>query len=121
MANSEWVLGVHAQHFQNHYNAEIKDGKYCCCDISSSVVPCVTVPTDLNVAACTADCEPYFEICFKACFADGTCFDMKNDTAVIDNIPATWISPLLVQLHSKESMTGNVAVNVDIINVNTNR
>ena len=94
MANSEWVLGIHVQHFQNLYNAEIRNGDYCCCDISFKDVPCVNDLTDLNVAACISECEPYFEIRFEVCFADGTCSNMKNETAVIDNIFATCISPL---------------------------
>ena len=121
MANSEWVLGVHVQHFQNLYNAEIRNnGKdYCCCDISAYDVPCEKDLTDLDVASCTAECEPYFEKRFEVCFADGTCSDMKNETAVIDSVLATCISPLLVQLHSNESMIGNITTNNDIINVST--
>ena len=111
MANSEWVLGVHVQHFENLYNAEIRDtGKYCCCDISYKNVPCVANLTDLNVAACTSECEPHFEMRFEVCFANGTCSNMKNETAVIDNILATCISPLLVQLHSKESTIDDITI-----------
>ena len=104
-----WVLGVQVLHFQNLYNAEIRNGKdYCCCDISYMVVPCVRDLTDLNVATCTAECEPYFEIRFEVCFADGKCFNMKNETGVMDNILATCISPLLVQHHSNECMIDNI-------------
>ena len=68
------MLGVHVQHFQNLYNAEFRNGyEYCCCDISYMDVHCVADLTDLNVAACTSECEQYFEIRFEVCFADGTC------------------------------------------------
>ena len=113
------MLGVHVQHFQNLYNAEIRDGKYCCCDISSSLVPCATVPTGLIVDACTADCEPYFKLRFEVCFADGTCSNVKNETTVMHNILATCISPLLVHLHPNESIIDNITINNDIINVST--
>ena len=47
------MLGVHVQHFENLYNAEIRDGNvFCCCDISYVEVPCVADLSDLNVAAC---------------------------------------------------------------------
>ena len=89
------MLGVQVQHFQNLYNAEVRNGKdYCCCDISYAVVPCAKNLTDLDVTACTSDCEPYFEMRFEVCYANGTCSDMKNETAVIDSILATCISPL---------------------------
>ena len=104
------MLGVHMQHFQNLYNAEIRhDGKdYFCCDISFKNVPCVEHLTDLNVAACTSECEPFFEIHFEVCFANGTCSCMKNEIACINNITSTCISPLLVQLHSNESIVDNI-------------
>ena len=103
------MLGVHVQQFQNLYNAEFRDGKdYCCCDISAYDMPCVKNLSDLNVTACTSECEPYFEMRFNVCFGNGTCLYMKNEIACINNIPSTCISPLLVQLHSNESMTDNI-------------
>ena len=108
------MLGVHVQHFRNLYNAEFRDDRdYCCCDIAYADVPCVRDLTDLNVTACTSECEPYFEMRFEVCFADGTCSSMKNETAVIGNILATSISSLLVQFHSEESTIDN------IINIST--
>ena len=100
------MLGVHVQHFQNLYNAEIRNGNYCC-DISFLDVPCVADLTDLDVTGCTSECQPYFEIRFEVCFADGACSIMENEIAGVNIIPATCISPLLVQLHSDESMTGS--------------
>ena len=105
MVNSEWVLGVHLQHFENLYNAEIRDGKdFYRCDISYYVIACVEKLMDLDFTECTSECEPYFEIHFKVCFADGTCSEMNNDIACMNNNLATCISPLLVQLHSNESI-----------------
>ena len=115
------MLCVRLQHFQNLYNAEIINGQYCCCDISYLDVPCGENLTGLNITACTSECEPYFEIRLKVCFADGTCSNVNNETAVIDNIIANCISPLLVQLHSNESMIGNIIMMDDIINVNTKK
>ena len=108
MANSEYVLGVHVQNFQNLYNAEIRNGLYCCCDISYVDVPCVEDLTDLNVTVCTSECEPYFEMRFEVCFADGACSNMKNEAAATGNILSICISPLLVQIHSEESMIDNI-------------
>ena len=103
------MLGVHVEHFQNLYNAEFRNGKeYCCCDITYLVVPCVADLTDLDVTACISECQPYFEMRFEVCFADGTCSNMKNETADIDNILSICISPLLVQFHSKQSMIDNI-------------
>ena len=108
MANSEWVLCVQVEHFENLYNAEIRNDEYCCCDVSYLVVPCVQVVTDINVAECTSECEPYLEIRFEVCFANRSCSNIKCETAVIDNSLATCISPLHVQLHSEESTIDNV-------------
>ena len=103
------MLGVHVQHFQNLYNAEFRNGyEYCCCDISYLDVPCVADLTDLNVAACTSECEPYFEMRFEVCFANATCFNMRNQIPCINNISATCVSPLLVQLHSEMSTIDNI-------------
>ena len=72
--------------------------------MSFTEVTCGANLTNLNVTACTAECDPYFEIRFKVCFANGTCSITKNETAATDNILATCISPLLLQLHSNESI-----------------
>ena len=110
MAKSEWVLGVHVQCFQNLYNVEIRNhGRdYCCCDISYVNVPCVENLIDLDVSACTSECDPYFEMRFEVCFANGTCLYKKNEIACINNITSTCISPILVQLHSNESMIDKI-------------
>ena len=109
MANSEWLLGVHVQHFHNLYNAEIRNGKdYCCCDISYLDVPCVRDLTDLNVTGCTSECQPYLEIRFGVCFANGTCSYIKTEVACINNITSTCISPLLAQLHLSEPMIDSI-------------
>ena len=102
------MLGVHVQHFQNLYDAEIRNDKYCCCNISYDDVPCVANFTDLNVTECTSECEPYFEIRFKVCYTDETCSSMENEITCNDNIPSTCISPLLVQLYSNESIIGSI-------------
>ena len=103
------MLGVHVQHFQNLYNAEIRgDVNYCCCDISYTVVPCVKDLTKLDVPCCSSDCEPFFDIRFEVCFADGTCSNMKNEAAAIDSILSICISPILFQLYSNASMIGNI-------------
>ena len=88
------MLGVHMQHFQNLYNAEFRSsGKYCCCDISYLDVPCVENLTDLNVTACTSECEPYFEMYFEVCLADGTCSQMEKEIAcILSNISSTCMS-----------------------------
>ena len=104
------MLGVHLQHFQNLYNAEIRDGVvYCCCDISYVDVPCVDDLTDLNVDACTSECEPFYDIRFKVCFANGTCSYTSNEVACINNIPATL-------LHSNELLIANV---IDVSSMKT--
>ena len=106
------MLGVHVQHFQNLYNAEIrKSNAYCCCDISYIDVPCGANITDLNVTACTSECEPYFEIRFKVCFDDGTCSSMETEISCNDSIPSTSIhvSPLLLQLYSSQSINGSIS------------
>ena len=71
-------------------------------------VPCVKDLTDLDVTACTSECEPYFEILFEVCFADGTCSIVEDKTSVIDNIFATCITPFLVQLQSNKSMVDDI-------------
>ena len=36
VAKSEQLLGVQLQNFDNMFNAEIRDDKYCCCDQEST-------------------------------------------------------------------------------------
>ena len=118
VVNSEWVLGVHVQHFQNLYNAEFRDSRcYCCCDIPSIVVPCVEELINLTVLACTSECEPFIEIRFEVSFANGTYLYTKNKIACTSDILGTCLSPLLVQLHPNESIIDNV----DIINVSAKK
>ena len=80
-------------------------------------VTCQDNITALNVTACTNECEPYYVIRFEVCLANGTCSNVKNETAAADNILVTCISPLLVQFASNESMIGNITTNDDLINV----
>ena len=108
MANSEWVLGVQVQHFQTLYNAEIRNGQHCCCDISYMDVACVQDLGNLDVTACTFECEPLFDIHFKVCFTNGTCLYMKNEISCTHNNPTTWITPLLLELYLNESMIKNI-------------
>ena len=108
MASSEWALCLRVEHFENLYNAEIRNDKYCCCDVYNLFVPCVEVFTDLNVTDCTSECEPYFELGFEVCFANGTCSNMKNEAAVIDTVHATCISSFLDHLHSEEFMIDKI-------------
>ena len=121
MANSEWVLGVHIQHFEYLYNVEIRDGLYCCCDISYTIVDCVEDLNDLNVAACISECEPYFETHFEVCITNGACSYIKSETTSINNILGTCISPLFVQLHSNKSMIDNITMNDNIIKVSAKK
>ena len=99
-------------HFQNQlYNAEIRDGiGYCCCDVLYTVVPCVKDLTDLDGTACTFECEPYLEIRFELCFADGTCSIVEDETVVSDIILATCITPLLVQLQLNKFVVDNIFI-----------
>ena len=69
---------------------------------------------DLNISACTFECEPYFEMRFQICFASGTCASMKEEIVHLSNTSALCISSLLVQLHSNEF------INDSIINVSAN-
>ena len=71
---------------------------------------CVKNLANLNVAACNSECEPYFEMRFEVCFTDGTCSIAEDETAVVDNISATCITPLLVQLQLNKSMVDDIFV-----------
>ena len=74
VASTEWFLGVHIQHFENQYNAEIINGKYCCChddeicssDLSNLLVSCTEPST-------TQLCETYFVVHIKNCIFVGEC------------------------------------------------
>ena len=118
MANSEWVVGVHVQHFQYLYNVEYRStGKYCCCTMSYLEVPCGANLAELNVTACTSGCQPYFEMHLEVCFADGKCPTMKTETDVVENILSISISPLLVQLYLTESMINITDVSAKQTNI----
>ena len=78
-ASSEWVLGVQMQHFENNYNAEIRNGMYCCCDEAS--IPCGGGIDDVKAMTCTLKCHPYFVIHFLACPIE-TCYVAKTVTVV---------------------------------------
>ena len=94
MANSEWALDVQVLNLGLMFNAEIRDGLYCCCDISYIDVPCEPTLEALNTPACTSECEPVYQTRFGTCFADGTCTIMESTFICANN--ATCASPLFV-------------------------
>ena len=72
VSSSEWVLGVEIQHFENVYNAEIRNGMYCCCDAAA---PCGGTIDAIQPMTCTIACDPYIVIYFQACIQ--TCYVAK--------------------------------------------
>ena len=79
VASSEWVLGVQIQHFENMYNAEIIDGKYCCCDDDD--VMCQEDITYLGMCRISQPnqaCDSYFRVYVRVCLNNGTCSVTKS-------------------------------------------
>ena len=75
VASSEWVLGVQIQHFENMYNAEIRDGKYCCCDRNDVVCQAdIILLGTCIISQPEHGCDPYFRVYVRACLNNGTCF-----------------------------------------------
>ena len=78
VASSEWVLGVHIHQFMNVYNAEIRNGKYCCCD--DHFKECWENITDVNgmCLISTYHCDTYFMLHVRECSSKDTCTDTKS-------------------------------------------
>ena len=79
VASSEWVLGVQIQHFENMYNAEIRNDLYCCCD--DHFRECKENITDLiqNGTCFNSDhrCETYFVLYVRECSYNSICSDTE--------------------------------------------
>ena len=94
VAYSEWFLGVQIQHFENKYNSEIRDGKYCCCD--NGDVKCGKNITDLqgmcDYSKSAYGCEPYFLIHVRDCpYNSNYCsvnktYQMNNERTSLDQL-----------------------------------
>ena len=77
VAGIEWILGVQIQRFDNLYNAEIRNGEYCCCD--SSRDPCEERVMDLSGRCNGANsCQHSFFVRFQRCLDSSTCLDIKS-------------------------------------------
>ena len=87
MANSEQLLSVQIQHFENVFNAEIRGGQYCCCD--QTMPPCNDTIMALSTTACNTACHPYFMIYFQPCPSIETCCFAKLYNFPGDFIAAT--------------------------------
>ena len=99
--SSEWVLGVQIQHFVNLYNAEIRENKYCCCDVQSREIPCgETIAAVIN-AQCPTVCLPYFVVHFQACPSIETCYIAKTINVSVE--PTSVISSILFQIPFNQS------------------
>ena len=92
VASSEWALGVQTQHFENTYNAEMREGKYCCCDFGD--VMCTENITELNGFCIDSNsinpCDSYFLIYIRD-YYNSTCtatkmYRMNNDSTSLNNL-----------------------------------
>ena len=99
VAGSEQLLGVQLQHFDNMFNAEIRNKKYCCCDQPST--PCVDNIENLNTENCTYMCQPYFVIYFQACPSIQTCY--FTDKYVVSGESIAAASSIVIQIPFNES------------------
>ena len=88
VASSERLLSVEIQHYENMFNAEIRDGEYCCCDQPSQPL-CVQNIENLDTEECTDMCQPYFVIYFQTCPSSKTCYLANNYTVSGDFSAAT--------------------------------
>ena len=122
MARSDWVPGVQIHHFENKYNAEIRNGTYCCCD--DAFLPCYE--NVANLTSCAPRCETYFIVYVSDCPYSNTClvtkpYQLKNCS----------ISPLnQLELHIpfiESELSNQVRIhsitywsNVNVMNFNAN-
>ena len=99
VTNSEWVLGVQIQHFENVYGLEIRNSHFCCCDDGTDnddddqndVSLCVRNITDLQMCKNSTaynPCDTYFLVYVRDCLYNSTCnytqtYQLKNDTTLI--------------------------------------
>ena len=78
------MLGVQIAQFQNLYNAEIKNGRYCCCDDG----PCeddIRALKNVYMTDCTNPCETYFIVKLQDCTSNTHCtgsqtFNLEDDS-----------------------------------------
>ena len=77
VSSIEWILGVQIQRFDNMYNVEMTNDRYCCCDNLRG--PCEDRVIDLRERCNDADvCQPYFLVRFKRCSDSSTCLDVES-------------------------------------------
>ena len=64
VASSEWMLGVEIKEFENFYNAEKMNDKYCCCDYMYEhiCVDDITVLKSNAMGSCPVPCQAYLVI-----------------------------------------------------------
>ena len=100
VSSSEWVLGVQIQHFENKYNAEIRQNMYCCCDDSD--IPCGASIDAVKSMTCTTTCQPLYVVYFQACPSTEMCYIAKNINFTLVNLNSV-ISSLLIQIPLNQS------------------
>ena len=72
VASSEWSLGIQIQHYENQLNAEIREDRYCCCEIKDA---CNATLNDFINAThnCKKNCSVYYKVQFPNCSTNGIC------------------------------------------------
>ena len=82
VASSEWLLGVHIQHFENVHGSVVINDLFCCCDdgSDSDVSLCKENITDLQMCKfVTNQCDNYILVYVRNCFYNNTCFVTKHN------------------------------------------
>ena len=80
VASSEWVLGVEIQHFENLYDAEIRDGVFCCCDNRDTTL-CKENIIEMEVCVHSETihgCDHYFLVYVRDCPYNSACTVTKH-------------------------------------------
>ena len=66
-----WVFTCSTSTTCTMLRSEMAATSACCSDILYMSVLYVEVFPDLNVASYTSECEPFFDMLFEGCFANG--------------------------------------------------
>ena len=90
------MLGVEIKEFENLYNAEKQNDKYCCCDYGYICAKDITVFKSFPMGNCPLPCETYFVVHVQECTSNMQC--TINKTFNLDPESQFGLSSVIFQI-----------------------
>ena len=72
LASSEWMLGVGIKEFENLYDAEKTNERYCCCDYEYICAQDITLLKSA-MGSCPVPCQTYLVVSVQDCTSNVPC------------------------------------------------